>query len=197
MYLIRGANTSHSVALGVISRNQGCENRAPRSPIPRMGATIRRNQAQSGAISRNHLGAKVQSLGDAQGRMGAKPERRRACLEQLHSIEAWRSRSYLHSLVQLRERRDGRFSHELAAHCRDAAVEDARATPVYLWGDERRCEHLNARRRESDASAPPASESWALPMPPWWALTVPPWWALPVTPSWALPVPPSWAPPSP
>ena len=197
MYLIRGANASHSVALRYTRRNQSQSGvREPRAKVPNP-SNGRHNQAQSGAISRNHLGAKVQSLGDAQGRMGAKPERRRACLEQLHSIEAWRSRSYLHSLVQLRERRGGRFSHELAAHCRDAAVEDARATPVYLWGDERRGEHLNARRRESDASAPPASESWALPMPPWWALPVPPWWALPVTPSWALPVPPSWAPPSP
>jgi hypothetical protein len=44
--------------------------------------------------------------------------------------------------------------------------EDARATPVHLWGGGRRAEHVHARRRESDASAPPATESWTLPVPP-------------------------------
>jgi len=190
MYLIRESIASQSVALShtqshsvAISRIQSHSDaivgaRAARGgTIPlrfRQGTIpLRFRQGtiplrfRQGTIPKGSISSiKVQSLCDAHRRMGTEPERRRACLEQLHRIEAERPCSGLFCFVKLRELRGGRFSHELAAHCSDAAVEDARATPVHLWGGGRRAEHVHARRRESDASAPPATESWALPVPP-------------------------------
>ena len=169
MYLIREAIASQSVALSrtqshsvAISRIQSHSDAIVGARAARGGTIpLRFRQGtiplrfRQGTIPKGSISSiKVQSLCDAHRRMGTEPERRRACLEQLHRIEAQRPCSGLFCFVKLRELRGGRFSHELAAHCSDAAVEDARATPVHLWGGGRRAEHAHARRRESDASAP-------------------------------------------
>ena len=172
MYLIREAIASQSLAITRTQSHSVAFSRTQSHSVAIVGARAARGgtiplRFRQGTIPKGSISpAKVQSLCDAHRRMGTEPERRRACLEQLHSIEAQRPCSGLFGFVKLRERRGGRFSHELAAHCSDAAVEDARATPVHLWGGGRHGEHLHARRRESDASAPPAAESWALPVPP-------------------------------